>query len=313
MGASWQELLRPLCREACDVAGSDASVETVLFFVARWCQKETGDTEPDVAALDDGHLAEIAALVVRNLDDEGARVDRLVAGDAGAWTELRRQLHLSAHPRVGAAAGEYADEALQKIAVVLLTGTAPSRVAQRLATDGIIGPRNEYVFTSPFSFWARRVIINLIVDDARRRAREREAPQPRASYKPLRLDAAALERAYAALPALLDAVRELPPVQRSVMAWTLARSDLDPAVTECLHEIAPDLFGMSGDGAGTSPAVASDADIAARLGTSTRLVAANRSAARCKLAARDPVWTFLLDVLLPHRSTRPAREEYPDG
>ncbi len=249
MRASWHELLRPLCADACAVAGSGAGVETVLYFVARWCQKETGAAEPDVAALDQDSLADIAARVVRNLDDDGARVDRLVAGDAGAWTELRRLLCASAYSRVAAAAGEYADEALQKIAVVLLTGTPPSEAAAQLAAP-IEGPRNEYVFTSPFPFWARVVVINLIVDDKRRQAREREAPPVHAAPKALCLDAATLERAHKALPALLDAVRELPPVQRAVMVWTLARRDLDPVVTERLRELAPDLFGGAGDGAG---------------------------------------------------------------
>lgn len=320
MGASWHELLRLLCADACDVAGSGAPVETVVFFVARWCQKETGVAEPDIAALDQDHLADIAARVVRNLGDDGARVDRLVAGDAGAWTELRRLLHASACSRVDAAAAEYADEALQKIAIVLLTGTPPSRVGARLA-EGIEGPRNEYVFTSPFPFWARAVVINLIVDDKRRQAREREAPRVHATQRRPCLDAATLERAHEALPGLLDAVRELPPVQRTVMVWTLARRDLDPVVTERLRELAPDLFGEMGDGAErpktgapeASGAPVSDHDIAARLGTTARLVAANRSVARGKLAACDPYWKLLLDMLLPHRSTRPTEEEDRDG
>ena len=149
MAAPWHEPLRMLCDDAVGVAGSDApAVDTVLFYVARWCQKETGEAEPDVVALDQDDLADIAARVVRNLIDDGARVDRLVAGDAGAWTELRRQLYASACAHADAAAGEYADEALQKIAVVLLTGTPPSRAAEQLA-EAVEGPRNEYVFTSP--------------------------------------------------------------------------------------------------------------------------------------------------------------------
>ena len=174
--------------------------DTVLFYVARWCQKETGEAEPNVTALDLEDLADIAAQVVRNLIDDGARVDRLVTGDADAWTELRRQLYASACAHADAAAGEYADEALQKIAVVLLTGTPPSRAAQQLA-EAVEGPRNEYVFTSPFSFWARTVVINLIVDDKRRQAREREAPRVHAPVRPPCLDAATLERAHEALPA----------------------------------------------------------------------------------------------------------------
>ena len=320
MGASWHELLRPPCADALDAARSLAPVETVLFFVARWCQKETGVSEPDLAALDQDHMADVVARVVRNLDDDGARVDRLVAGDAGAWAELRRLLCASACARAGAVAGDYADEALQKIAIVLLTGTPPSRAAAQLA-EAIEGPGNEYVFTSPFPFWARAVVINLIVDDKRRRAREREVAPVHVKQRTPSLDAATLEHAHEALPALLDAIRELPGVQRAVMVWSLARRDLDPVVSERLQELAPDLFGEIGDGAGASEtgapdasgAPASDLDIAERLGTTPRLVAANRSVARCKLAARDPYWKLLLDVLLPHKSTRPSAEEDRDG
>jgi hypothetical protein len=252
---------------------------------------------------------------VRNLAGDGDRVDRLVAGDADAWTELRRLLFASACARAGPAAGEYADEALQKIAVVLLTGTPPSRAAAQLV-EALEGPRNEYVFTSPFPFWARAVVINLIVDDKRRQAREREAPPVGATHKLPSLDAATLQRAHEALPGLLDAIRELPRVQRSVMVWTLSRRDLDPVVSERLRELAPDLFAetLYEAGAADESAVpASDHDIAKALGSTPHLVAANRSVARVRLAARDPLWKLLLDVLLPHRSTRPIPEEGHDG
>jgi hypothetical protein len=318
MRAPWHEGLRPLCADARDLAGTDAPEETVLFFVARWCQKETGATEPDVAALHQDLLADVAARIVRNLDDDGARVDRLVAGDAGAWSELRRLLHASACTRADAAADEYADEALQKIAIVLLTGTPPSRAVAQLA-QALEGPRNEYVFTSPFPFWARTVVINLIVDDKRRQTREREAPPVQATRKADCLDATTIGRAHEALPALLDAIGALPPVQRSVMAWTLARRGLDSIVIERLRDMAPDLFAETVDRASvagvpdTAGAPATDADIAARLGTTARLVAANRSVVRCNLSARDPYWKLLLDVLLPHKSTRRSHEEDHDG
>ncbi len=167
MGAPWHEPLRLLCADACDVAGSGAPRRDRSLLRRSLVPEGDRRAEPDVAALDQDHVADIAARVVRNLDDDGARVDRLVAGDAGAWTELRRLLYASACSRADAAAAEYADEALQKIAIVLLTGTPPSRAAAQLA-EAIEGPRNEYVFTSPFPFWARAVVINLIVDDKRR-------------------------------------------------------------------------------------------------------------------------------------------------
>lgn len=307
MPTSWHELLRPLCVEACDVAGSDVPVEIVLFYVARWCQKETGAAEPDIAAFEEGDLVDIAAHVVYNLDRDGARVDRLVDGDAGEWTELRRLLCASARRRAGEKADEFADEAMQKIAEVLLTGTAPSKAAAQLAR-AIEGPRNEYVFSSPFTPWARRVVINLIKDGRRREEHEREASSARAARTSDCLDSATVQRAWEALPSLLDAIGELPPRQRSVMVWTLVRDDLAPVLVEHLRELAPDLFAETGGGT-----VSSDSDIAKRLGTTARLVAANRSVARCKLAARDPYWKLLLDGLMPHRSTRSTQEEDHHG
>jgi hypothetical protein len=97
------------------------------------------------------------------------------------------------------------------------------------------------------------------------------------------------------------AVRDLPPVQRSVMVLSLSRRDLDETVRRRLHELAPDLFSEAegGDQPG------SDREIAERLGTEPHLVRANRSVARRKLARRDPAWALLLDLLLPHKTTRP--------
>ncbi|MBN1320567.1 MAG: sigma-70 family RNA polymerase sigma factor [Thermoleophilia bacterium] len=303
----WHQGLGPLCQAALDAATSNLPAETVVFFVARWCQKETGLFKPAIDEFDPGVLADVAARVINNLEADGVRVDRLIAGDSGVWTELRRALYGCAYARTGSAAPEYADEALQKIAIVLLTGTPPASAPGQLG-EVIEGPRNEYIFTSPFPLWARTVVINLIVDERRRLAREREAPPARPAHKPPIIDRAILERARQELPALIDAIRRLPSVQRSVMVWSLMRTDVDPLVLSHLHELAPDLF-VPVDRGG----VGSDRDIASRLGTSARLVAANRSAARVKLADRDPYWKLLLDVLLPHRSNRPTREDNHDG
>jgi hypothetical protein len=173
----WFAPLKPLCEAACADARAPRATDAVLFYLARWCQKETEEAEPDLASIDASALREAAAKIVQHLRDEGGVVDRLVAGDAAAWTELRRALLATAGPRVEGRASEFADEALQKIAVVLLTGTPPSRASERLRL-GPRGPRNEYVFISPFSFWAKAVLLNLIVDEHRRAAREREPPPP---------------------------------------------------------------------------------------------------------------------------------------
>ena len=302
MGSGWLDALRPVCEEARRAApASRYSAEAVLFYLARWCQKKTRSPGPNVRSFVQGTLREAAERIARNLADYGPLVERLVDGDAAAWTELRGELRESARSRAGARAHEFAEEALQKIAIVILTGTPPSKTAQALRS-GPEGPRNEYVFDSPFTNWARTVVINLIKDDWRRGAR-RSGAEGNAGP---RLDRALVERARAALPGLLQAIRELPGKQRSVMILSLNRRDVDEIVRERLHELAPDLFSNAG------PLVSLDEDIAQRLGSTPRRVAANRSAARRKLARRDPSWALLLDILLPHRSTRPVDTELED-
>lgn len=302
MGDRWFEPLRPLCKETCVTACSAQATEVVLFYLARWCQKETNDTEPDPDRLNRGEFRDTAENIARNLVEGGATVDRLVQGDAGEWTELRRRLVATARARAGAAAGEFADEAAQKIALVLLTGTQPAAAAERLRGEGPDGPANEYIFTSPFSFWAQTVVKNLVIDRERAAQRERAGPPTPVPRRARSLDRKLLRKANEALPGLLEAIRELPPAQRAAMTASLARGDLDEVVRERLHELAPDLFSEGGPGS-----FSCDEEVAAHLGTTPRRLAANRSAARRKLARRDSRWALLLDALLPHRSTRPVR------
>jgi hypothetical protein len=300
MAGRWLEMLRPLCAEARCAAPAPYSTDVVLFYVARWCQKKARSLEPRVGSFEQKVLRDTAERIARHLADDGARVDRLLTEDSSAhWTTLRRELFASARSRVPeAAAREYAKEASQKIAEVLLTGTSPSQAPARLR-EGPEGPGNEYVFDAPLSNWARKVVINMIRDDWRRAARQRRAEVS----KSLRPDRELVARARAALPYLLQAIRELPPKQRSVLILSLNRRGLDPAVRTRLHELAPDLFSEAG------PLVTSDTDIAERLGSTRRRVGANRSAARRKLAKRDRAWELLLDIMLPHRSTRPVDVE----
>jgi hypothetical protein len=300
MAERWFESLRPLCKEASVAAGSAPATDTVLFYFARWCQKKSGEQEPRLELFDRASLGDTAERIVGNLAEDGARVERLVEGDTGEWRELEGLLVASARPRAGEAARQHADEALQKIAVVLLTGTPPSRAAGELSR-GPTGPRNEYVFHAPFSYWARSVVIRLVIDEHRRTVRDRRArPVGATAKRTTGSDPASLRAAHAALPGLVDAIGKLPAAQRSVMVMSLARPDVDELARERLHELAPDLFSGLGD---TLPS--SDAEIAERLDSTPRRVAANRSVARRKLAQRDPRWELLLDALLPHASTRP--------
>ena len=312
MGVRWHEALRPVSKEACFGAGSAQATDLVLFYLARWCQKKAKVDEPDVAAFEPTALRELAERIVRNLADDGDRVERLVAGDAEALADLERVLLASARPRVKDAAPEYAEEALQRIAMVLLTGTPPSRAAEVLR-EGPRGPSNEYVFHSPFPFWARTVVIRLIIDEHRRSARERRAataeatgthPQPARmrGRRPGVPDQGQLREALASLPGLVAAIRELPGAQRSAIVVSLTRPEVHELVRERLHELAPELFPEV-----AAPSPSSDSEIAQHLGTTPQRLRSNRSLARGKLTKKNPRWKLLLDQLMPHASTRPAR------
>lgn len=294
----WFSVLRPLCKEACREANPPYGVDVVLFYLARWYQKKARVAEPEHGLMETT-VREMAGKIGCNLAADGPLVDRLVEGeDAGAWTELRRLLRASARSRVPDQALEFADEAEQKIALILLTGTPPSRAAEELRR-GPRGPRNEYVFQSPFEYWARAVLIHMIIDEQRRLAREREPAPPPGTHEK-HLDQALLEQARIALPGLVAAIRDLPPVQHSVIVYSLSRRDLDEAIRKRLRKLAPDLFSL-----GEDELPESDTDIAEQLGTKRHSVAASRSVARRKLARRDPAWALLLDVMLPHKTTKP--------
>jgi DNA-directed RNA polymerase specialized sigma24 family protein len=312
MSDRWFEALRPVCKEACLDAGTAQSTDTVLFYLARWCQKKAKADEPDLGGFESTALRELAERIVRNLAEAGDRVERLVAGDADAFADLERLLLASARSRVQEAAREYAEEALQKTMEVLLTGTPPSGAAERMR-DGPRGPGNEYVFHSPFEFWARTIVIRLIIDEHRRFARERRAaeaeatgthPQPaRAPGRRTRpLDRDVLSDALESLPGLVAAIRELPDAQCRAMVMSLSRPEVDELVRERLHELAPDLFSET-----AAPGPSSDREIAAHLGTTPQRLRSNRSLARGKLEAKNARWKLLLDELMPHASTRPAR------
>ena len=307
MAGQWFEVFRPVCEKVCATGGYAHAPTVVLFYVARWRQKSAREPEPDAQGIDHHEVFGIVERIARNLADDGDRIDRLYEGDADELTALRRLLLSSAGPRAGEAAYEFADEALQKISLVLLTGTPPSR-AEEVLEASPDGPANEYVFTSPFSYWAKKIVINLIKDEHRREKRRRRGTIPPPSKKPgSATPDGELRRAMESLPQLLDAIRSLPKVQRSVMIMSLCRRDLDDLLLDDLRRKAPDLFTADG------PRPASDSEIADLLQTTPRLVAANRSAARRKLVD-DPRWARLLDALLPHRTTAPARsQERDDG
>src|SRR5436309_2627112 len=116
MGEEWFEALRPVCKEACLDAGSAQATDVVLFYLARWSQKQAKVAGPELSGLTQAELRDRAERIVRNLAGDGERVERLVQGDAVELSKLERLLLASARPRAGEAATDYAEEALQRIA-----------------------------------------------------------------------------------------------------------------------------------------------------------------------------------------------------
>jgi hypothetical protein len=294
--SAWYEQLRPLCEEVSRAAPSRYRPGVVLFYLARWFQKKTQSDAPRVDELGREMTRKTALEIARNLVADGETVERLVGGDAEAWNDLSDLLLRTAVWRLPASADELVDSTRKKIAVILLTGTPPSQAAARLL-EGPEGPSNEYLFTSPFRNWARAIVIHEIIDETRRIARQRAPHQPRRNAAK-RVPREKLAAALGTLPDLLQAIDELPGVQRTVMTLTLSRN---AEVYEAVQRVHPGLLEV----ADSRPA--SDTEIAAYLGTTPHRVAANRSAARRKLVGRDPGWEILLDELMPHATTRPVK------
>jgi hypothetical protein len=295
----WYAALRPLCEEVRADLRSGYAIDVALFYLARWCQKKARLPDPSLESFALSDLRDAAERIAGNLADHGRLLESFLEGDRAAWTTIRDHVRQSAGSRVGVGSGEFVDDAMQKISEVLLTGTSPSEAVARLR-EGPRGRGNEYVFDSPFPNWTQTVVINLIKDEWRRSQRQ-------ASWHGARgvgLDRELVEQARAALPGLLRAICQLPTKQRRVIALSFCRRDLDEVVRKRVRKLAPELFAEDAD-----VLVSSDADIAERMGSIPHRVAANRSAARRKLAPQHEHWELLLDILLPHRTTRPVQSD----
>ena len=92
MAGRWFHTLQRLSEETCSAAPTPYSTEVVVFYLARWCQKKSRTLEPRVRAFEQSTLRGVAERIARHLAEYGPFVERLVAGDAEALTELRREL-----------------------------------------------------------------------------------------------------------------------------------------------------------------------------------------------------------------------------
>jgi hypothetical protein len=316
--------LRRFCAGVWDPTLKFVNERVVLFYLARWCQKEARTLKPDLGEFSDEELADTAQNIAANLRRDGERIELLVAKNGDEWTKLLRELVActSRHAPSGRAA-DLAGDALLKVTKVLLGGTKPSCASCRLNGNApqrpecercsrkrcIDGPSNEYVFQSPFAGWAGTIANNIVCDCWRRGLQK---PKPlRSKRTPRRSKGGWCKEMEADLPALLEAIDRLAGrKQRSVMVLSLSRSDIDPKAYKPMRRLAPPkLFSEVG-----SERFESDKAVAEHLESTPRRVGSNRSAARRKLCEQNPRWEVLLDVLLPHSSTRRAHgEEAQDG
>jgi hypothetical protein len=326
---AWYDPLRELATEAFRKHPSPFGADTVLFYLACWCQKKAGrdgtagdPKAPDLSSFDRNELAVVASAIAANLAVDGKQVEVLHAPGRIELDRLREQLLHSARRYQSGNAELYADDALMKIMTILLTGTNP--VCCRCMVSGLRlerpgrsecrncvrkleldGPAGEYIFQVPFADWARAVTRHLVVDELgppggpRRRWREDlalvdEARYVRSFYGDLRLDITA-DRV---LRGLLRGVKKLPPRQRSVMIESIFRADVDDLIYRRLYRLAKRIL----KGMIDSERCGSDREIGRKLGITTQNVRSNRCAGRKTLVKRNTSWREILNVILPHAS-----------
>ena len=191
-------------------------------------------------------------------------------------------------------ADDYAQDAAMRIMEILVSTPSPGR-----ATSGAEGVAGDYVFFSPFDRWVRAIARNTVRADYSSAARRRAAQARRDYHMHL------LESMRRDLATLLDAMLDLAPVQRGVMAATLSGTHLEPEARRILREVAPDA--LIPDEQPTE--FLNDRAIATFLGLpGASAVSSARGAARAKLHAigerHGHRWHELLELLMPHGSPR---------
>jgi len=320
MATAWYEPLRSYAKKTSKEHPSYEE-DVVLFYLARRCQKEAhrGETPPpDLSQFEEKKLARVSGEIARNLAADAGQVEEVFSLNQRKYDELKLALLRYATHCAVRNAEQYADEALLKALPLVTAGTRPSCAGCKLGCrrrmrpecigcklePGLRGPSNEYVFQASFLAWMLRIIRNLIADDARRRElllRRRWdlvlADEERCASSSFAIDARR-DEAYAVVKEMLQWVGTLPAMQRSVMALSMCRADVDDVVHDQLHRLAPELLGE----VIRHRRFASDREIAGQLGTTPGNIATTRGIARMKAATIDPRWGEILDFILPHRS-----------
>jgi len=299
--------------------------DAVLFYLARWCEKSPrrknpgqASQPPNLHSFTQKELAGVADEIASNLAADGEQVEHFFALDRIEYDKLRGELLATARRYTRWNTEDYADDAMQKVAEIVLTGTRPLCTGCKLSRRrqkrlecwgcerklGVDGPNNEYVFEAPFLPWIRTVARHLVFDDMRRRSlwmrwrRDLMLVDEERYLRSFYDNEARIEMAEIILEEMLKKIERLPKRQKSVMILSLCRADVNDLLHERLHLLAPGLLGEVIN----HKRFASDEEIAEHLGTTARNVASTRCAARKKLAGRNPLRREALNVVLPHRS-----------
>jgi tetratricopeptide (TPR) repeat protein/CHAT domain-containing protein len=270
------------------------------FYGASWCQRRAGLLKPKLDLFERSVLEAAVTAVGENLARDSARVERLSGLDPAEWNRTVDMLQASVAVRPGAFS-----VAIARIARVLLATVPPTRAADHLAR-GIPDEPPGHLFVSSLDNWLRFELVRAATD-----------AELRLSHPDS--DELLRTRGTSLLVAMLEAVAELPDLQRLALSLGMWRQDQPEIVRESLRDLAAMLARQGAiESVATvfpTPPVGSDYDVALYLtrrssrSIGAQNIAANRSAGRQKLLTQNPAFGPLLNILLPYRSTKASRSE----
>jgi len=340
MATAWYEPLREYARKASKKHPSCYGEDAVLFYLARWLQKEAHKRKlgPLSVQLDlnlrgklgsesvqfkpnsfgKKKLTEVADNIASNLAADGERVEGVFTLNQEEYDKLRNALIVYARRYGVGKADQYADDALLKILPIVLTGTRPSCAGCKIGCRrrelpecagckrelGVDGPSNEYIFfQGPFLAWALAVLRHLIADDARC-----QGSLLRWRWDLILVDQARYASSYADINARRDEAY-------GVVGEMLKGIDELPGrprsvMVDSMHradvdtEVYEQLYRLAPELLGEvskDKKFADDREIGEHLGISVSNVSTIRGKARKELAQRDYRWGEILDCILPHR------------
>lgn len=281
-----------------DLEGSLAALSTNR--VERWYLKEWASlsVRDGMPSPDHEELRLSASLIGTHVAADGARADALTRLDADAWSQAVAQMH----EVIGDGRRPVLDVAIENVALSLMASVTPAEAADDQPWSSLesVPDTPPYLFLSSLDSWIRLLAIRALIDSRRQAGLNVNAE-----------NAQLIRRGRPIVVRLLEEIATLPPMQRYAITLSAWRSDrrwlkeilLDLARGARLTIPIDELFPLDVD-----QSVNSDREIAAYLSGQGQTgkagnVAANRSIARGKLVAANPMYGPLLSSLLPYRKS----------